>query len=394
MEMMMQNLMLRGAVGNNVSASGGKVSQSDSSKEGDVFSQMLNGMKEQALAKDPQSQPGDAVKAEPVLPEAMAQMAVLWLQMPQSQIPLEGVMLHQPEQSGIEGALPVSLTEVPQNSAGIKATQNTPVLPEAAAGVKSETIMGVETGHLTKTEQAVTLSGMGSVQTENLKIPREGNPSQASGSGEKELQVTEGAGMKAAVPEMSKESGEGKEMKNQQDTSSQPQLPGGTSQMQEIRQTTGADRAVASHGAEETLVFRESTPVENIQKLSSLIEKTVTSGVREIEVQLEPAHLGKIVIKASYELGKASVLITCSSDKTADILSHHAAELGGILRDRMGSPTQIVLERQPEQYLDQNGHGGQQAGADQEEHREQQQKKDRRQALKSDFLQQLRLGIV
>lgn len=164
--------------------------------------------------------------------------------------------------------------------------------------------------------------------------------------------------------------------------------------MQEIRQTTGADRAVASHGAEETLVFRESTPVENIQKLSSLIEKTVTSGVREIEVQLEPAHLGKIVIKASYELGKASVLITCSSDKTADILSHHAAELGGILRDRMGSPTQIVLERQPEQYLDQNGHGGQQAGADQEEHREQQQKKDRRQALKSDFLQQLRLGIV
>lgn len=391
---MMQNLMLQGAVGDNVSASGGKVSQSDSSKEGDVFSQMLNGMKEQALAKDPQSRPGDAVKTEPVLPEAMAQMAVLWLQMPQSQIPLEGVMPRQPEQSGIEGALPVSLTEVPENSGGIKAAQNTPVLSEEASGVKAETIMAVETGHLTKTEQAVALSGMGSVQTENLKTQREGNPSQASGFGEKELQVTEGAGMKAAVQEMSKETGDGKEMKNQQDTSSQSQLPGGISQMQEIRQTAGAERTAASHEAEETMVFRESTPVENIQKLSSLIEKTVTSGVREIEVQLEPAHLGKIVIKASYELGKASVLITCSSDRTADMLSNHAAELGGILRDRMGSPTQIILERQPEQYLDQNGHGGQQAGADQEEHREQQQKKDRRQALESDFLQQLRLGIV
>lgn len=394
MEMMMQNLMLQGAAGNTISASGGKVSQNGSAKEGDVFSQMLNGMKEQALAKDPQSQPGDAVKTEPVLPEGMAQMAALWLQMPQSQFPLEGVMLRQPEQSGTEGILPVGPTEVPENSAGIKAAQNTPVLPEETSVAKPETIVAVETGHRTETEQAVTLSGMGSGQTEKPRIQQEGNPSQASGFGEKEIQAAEGAGMKAAVQEMSKETGDGKEMKNQQDPSSQSQLSGGASQIQEIRQTAGAERTAASQGAEETLVFRESTPAENIQKLSSLIEKTVTTGAREIEVRLEPAHLGKIVIKASYELGKASVLITCSSDKTADILSHHAAELGGILRDRMGTPTQIVLERQPEQYLDQNGHGGQQAGPDQEERREQQQKKDRRQALESDFLQQLRLGIV
>lgn len=408
MEMMMQNLMMQGTTGNAVSASGGKVSQNTSSKEENMFFQMMNGMKEQALAGGSQVQPEDGSTAENTvpMPEGMAQLAALWmqLQIPQGQSPLQNMtVLQQPGQTA-EGTASVSLTaETAQNSAGN--VQSTLANLEDAGGIRpemrAETGISAETVKLPAKEAAAILTGAGTVSKDQPEILQDTGQPRQPGNAAIEGQTAEGrtaesVGMKTASQAMSGETGNSTELMNRQDSGMQAQLSGEAAQMQEGRPVTAANQTAPAQRSQETMTFKESAPAENIQRLSELVEKTVKSGVREIEVQLEPAELGRIVIKASYEFGKASVLLTCSSDKAADILSSHAAELGGILKDRMGGPTQIVLERQPEQYLDQdqNGHGGQQADPEQEERREQQQKKERCQALESDFLQQLRLGIV
>lgn len=409
MQNLMQNLMMQGTSGNAVSASGAKVGQNTSSKEGNMFFQMMKGMKEQALTNNPQSQAEDGHAAESgmPMPEGMVQLAALWMQMPQGQSPLQGTMLQQSGQTA-KGTIPISLpAEAAENSVG-NAVQSTVEMPVETVKLQSElqiqpqlqpeAELPVETGKLQMTETTTVLAGADTGPKERLEMLQDARQSQQAGVAGTEGQTAENADIKAVTQTMASETGDGAELMKQQDPGAQTQLPGEAAQMQaqEGRPAPAANQTTSVQRTQETMTFRESAPAENIQKLSELVEKTVRSGVREIEVQLEPAELGKIVIKASYELGKASVLITCSSDKTADILSNHAAELGGILRDRMGGPTQIVLERQPEQYLDQNqnGNGGQQADPDQEERREQQQKKERHQALESDFLQQLRLGIV
>lgn len=162
---------------------------------------------------------------------------------------------------------------------------------------------------------------------------------------------------------------------------------------QDIRQISAAGRETADVG-QTTLHLNESRPAENIQRTADLIERAAASGVRELEVQLEPAHLGKITIKATYEGGSAAVLITCSSTTAMEMLSQHAADIGVILQERMGQPTQIVVDRQAEQQPQEyDGQSGQQSGRENEE-KEERRRRDSSRVLEGDFLQQLRLGIM
>ena len=129
---------------------------------------------------------------------------------------------------------------------------------------------------------------------------------------------------------------------------------------------------------------------ENIQKLSDLIKNAVDSQVKELEIQLEPANLGKITLKAVYESGKAAVIISCTNQAALEALSGKAAELGGILQERMGGQTEIIVEQPQREYLDQDGRRGNQESR--EDQRQQQRQNSRPQT--GDFLEQLRLGLI
>ncbi len=142
--------------------------------------------------------------------------------------------------------------------------------------------------------------------------------------------------------------------------------------------------------ASETLYVNVSDRAENIQNLTELIKNAVDSQVKELEIQLEPANLGKITVKAVYESGKAAVVISCTNQAALEALSGKAAELGGLLQERMGGQTEIIVDQPQQQYLNQDGRNGNQESRE-EQHR--QQKQDGRPQT-GDFLEQLRLGLI
>ena len=139
------------------------------------------------------------------------------------------------------------------------------------------------------------------------------------------------------------------------------------------------------------LRFSSANQTENMQKLSELIKNAVDSSVKELEIQLEPANLGKIILKATYEAGKAAVVISCTNPGTLETLSRHAAELGGLIQDHMGGQTEIVIDQPQQQYLNQDGRNG---GQDTREEQREQHERQKNRPAQGDFLEQLRLGLV
>ena len=157
---------------------------------------------------------------------------------------------------------------------------------------------------------------------------------------------------------------------------------------------TSAERgSQIQQNADTTPILRFSTAdqAENIQKLSEMIKNAVNSSVKELEIQLEPANLGKITLKATYEAGKAAVVISCTNSGTLEALSRHAAELGGLLQDHMGGHTEIVIDQPQQQYLNEDGRSG---GEDPREEQRRQHDRQKNRPAQGDFLEQLRLGLV
>ena len=126
---------------------------------------------------------------------------------------------------------------------------------------------------------------------------------------------------------------------------------------------------------------------ENVERLSKITEQMRADRQQSLELQLEPAKLGKITIQATYKSGKASVLISCESERTMHLLSRCAQELGGILKEHTGEQTMVFVETSQEDYTSQEN------GQERERQPDGRQKKKEHKAG-DDFLQQLRLGIL
>lgn len=146
-----------------------------------------------------------------------------------------------------------------------------------------------------------------------------------------------------------------------------------------------------------TEVMPESVSAEETEKIFQKLPEDlfvrISAGEKEFSVQLEPESLGKLMIKASYDQGKATISIICTNEKTLQFLSGRAGELGSIMENSLGTPTNIVLDKAPQDYLNQgqNGQNGHQNEPDNagKEKKEQHKKNDGQ-----NFLQQLRLGLV
>ncbi|MGO5053705.1 hypothetical protein ACTQ6A_14555 [Lachnospiraceae bacterium LCP25S3_G4] len=129
------------------------------------------------------------------------------------------------------------------------------------------------------------------------------------------------------------------------------------------------------------------------QVMDKLMEKLATR-VKEFEIQLEPAHLGKIGIKVIYEQTGVSIALECSNSRTMQLLSQCAKDIGGIIENNLGSPTTIFVEKGEANYLEQEHQNqGQNQGQQQQEEKGQQQPAHTREDS-MDFIQQFRLGLI
>lgn len=135
-------------------------------------------------------------------------------------------------------------------------------------------------------------------------------------------------------------------------------------------------------------------PVKGEEMLPKEVSRMVTGQIRkgshEFEIQLEPQNLGKIAIKVSTHENQTVISLSCSEEKTMQLMAQNAKELGAIMEHNLGVPAQILVEKQAPDYLNQEKQqeqGGRQRQQEEEKH-------GKRDSDDKDFLQKLRVGMM
>lgn len=133
-------------------------------------------------------------------------------------------------------------------------------------------------------------------------------------------------------------------------------------------------------------------PEELPEQVTNQLLSKVVEGVKEFEIHIEPANLGKLAIKVLYEGSQATISIVCSEKRALDVLGQNAREIGNIIERNLGEETTIIVEKQETDYLNQTRDENEQAGQEQQKQEENGKNQDSEDA--GDFLQKLRLGLA
>ena len=115
----------------------------------------------------------------------------------------------------------------------------------------------------------------------------------------------------------------------------------------------------------------------------------------EVRVSLQPENLGSVTVEMTRsEDGALHVLLHAENPRAQSILEKSAAGLQTLLMDSTQGAVQVQVERQQssqggqQQPFDQDGRSGQQGQNGQQGQQSRHQQQD------TDFLQQLRLGLI
>lgn len=130
-----------------------------------------------------------------------------------------------------------------------------------------------------------------------------------------------------------------------------------------------------------------TAPETFAQDLGTSLAQKLPAADGTLELELEPASLGKLTLKIMYEGERATVSIQTTNPKTLELLSQSADEIAQILKQRTGQET-VIYTPQTEQQQDWT------EGRNQENRREPQEQEKRQQDHTQSFAQQLRLGLI
>ena len=143
--------------------------------------------------------------------------------------------------------------------------------------------------------------------------------------------------------------------------------------------------------AQPTTVHVEQ-PEELPEKVTDQLLAKLAEGVKEFEIHIEPANLGKIAVKILYEGSQAHVSIICSEKRALDVLGQNARDIGNVLSKNFGGETTIIVDKQETDYLNQTRDENEQANQEQQKQKENGKNQDSEDA--EQFLQKLRLGLA
>lgn len=141
--------------------------------------------------------------------------------------------------------------------------------------------------------------------------------------------------------------------------------------------------------AEETAVLKTSE-ADMPRDIAEALAVRMPSADGELTLELEPASLGKIIIKVAFEGGKAVMSLMTDNTRTLSILSQRAGEMAQILEEKTGQQTVIYTPQNQPSQEELPERGG-------EENRQRQrdaQEENRHDKESESFMQQLRLGLV
>lgn len=173
--------------------------------------------------------------------------------------------------------------------------------------------------------------------------------------------------------------------------------PGQASQGRENEAPEQAHFASAAKGSKgaEGAVHQAAGHVETVrttrQELPADVGKTIANRMPqrngEMTIELEPASLGRIIVRVTYDAGRASVALMSANPRTLEILSRDAGSIAGMIEEKTGQETVVYIPQQ-EAYPEDSGRKRGSEG------REQKQQNDRKKQQSESFIQQVRLGLV
>ena len=161
--------------------------------------------------------------------------------------------------------------------------------------------------------------------------------------------------------------------------------------------TSGAARESGKReqiqGSREVLMV--SKQEELPQELTRQLLVKASSGRNEFEIQITPKHLGEITVRIAQEDGCSVVSIICSEKKTMELLAQSAKEIGSVMEQNLGKPTEIYVDEQKSETLWQDGQQDQDhSGRESEQYRQKEEQEKMQKAENARFLQELRLGLI
>ena len=161
--------------------------------------------------------------------------------------------------------------------------------------------------------------------------------------------------------------------------------------------TSGAARESGKReqiqGSREVLMV--SKQEELPRELTRQLLVKASSGRNEFEIQITPKHLGEITVRIAQEDGCSVVSIICSEKKTMELLAQSAKEIGSVMEQNLGKPTEIYVDEQKSETLWQDGQQDQDhSGRESEQYRQKEEQEKMQKAENTRFLQELRLGLI
>lgn len=245
-------------------------------------------------------------------------------------------------------------------------------------------------------------------------LPSEQKPERASESVKTEAKTEQNAskeaqwvseGVKAEVKEeiRSEQNAAEKISGNADITAKKSRKEEQTSANGEMMDNGGVQGQVNSlHGRNETALGEKvhvqvSQPEELPQELAKAMAVKAAAGQNGFEIQITPKNLGEITVRIMQEDGVSVVSIVCSEKKTMELLAQSAREIGSVMEQNLGKPTEIYVEKQENenswQEQRENDHSGRES--EQYRQREQNEQNEKMKAAKSTrFMQELRLGLM
>lgn len=128
------------------------------------------------------------------------------------------------------------------------------------------------------------------------------------------------------------------------------------------------------------------------QQLADRLTQMLDQGDTRVEIALNPANLGKMVIEITRtQDGTLHVVLGAVSEKATALLQQNSANLHSLLAaGNQGEVHVQVQQQEPQEQLNQFLNPDEQG----KQQQQQQQQKSDKQAASEDFIQQLRLGLV
>lgn len=250
-------------------------------------------------------------------------------------------------------------------------------------GFQPETVSEIASG----TAQVQVSELQPEIQSEAVPVIQVGQNTKAEEIKQPETVDISKAGQKVTDPDKNADSSGAKENNNAQ-TENHP--------AEQIAQalTPQVQPEVQDVKAQEPVRMYASQPEALPEKVTDQLLAKMSEGVQEFEIHIEPANLGKIAVKILYQEGQATVSIFCSEKRALDVLGRNAGEIGQVIEKNLGGTTTIIVDKQENDYLNQQKDENQQNGQNADKEQQKDGKKEQNAEDAEQFLQKLRLGLA